>query len=176
MNNIETQIIEQDKFIREQHGLLTKSIKGFTEILQRISVLKSVAKILKVDPDEAFNEEGNSGLNERLVDRETYEATGLAILGGVIQATEENTLKRLLFRATRGQAILHTFDIVIDRADVLLDTDEPTQYKPRGYFVLFEDGGLRRIVTRVCKSFMGQVYETSLQQVLNDLNQASVQR
>ena len=102
MNNIETQIIEQDKFIREQHGLLTKSIKGFTEILQRISVLKSVAKILKVDPDEAFNEEGNSGLNERLVDRETYEATGLAILGGVVQATEENTLKRLLFRATRG--------------------------------------------------------------------------
>ena len=33
MNIIETQINEQDKFIKEQHGLLTKSIKGFVEIL-----------------------------------------------------------------------------------------------------------------------------------------------
>ena len=117
----------------------------------------------------------NSGLNEALLDKETIEATGLAIIGGVIGAAEENTLKRLLFRSTRGQAILHTFDINIGAEDVLLETDE---YAPKalGYFVLFEDGALRRIVTKVCKSFMGQVYETSFRTVMQDLEQAKQQR
>ena len=55
-------------------------------------------------------ERGNE-LEERLIDNETIEATGLAIIGGTILSTEENTLKRLLFRSTRGKAMLHTFDI-----------------------------------------------------------------
>ena len=48
MDFVEAQINEQDRFIKEQHGLLTKSIKGFVEILQRISVFENVSRILKV--------------------------------------------------------------------------------------------------------------------------------
>ena len=81
--------------------------------------------------------------------------------------SEENTLKRLLFRSTRGKAMLHTFDIKIDEKDVLLDEDDAN--RTRGYFVLFEDGPLRRTITRVCKSFMGNVYETSINTVTQDL-------
>ena len=70
--------------------------------------------------------------------------------------------------------MLHTFDIVIDEKDVLLE--EEGAIRTRGYFVLFEDGPLRRTITRVCKSFMGAVYETSLQTVVQDLREASAQK
>ena len=94
------------------------------------------------------------------------EATGLAIIGGTILSTEENTLKRLLFRSTRGKAMLHTFDIQIDKRDELLNDKIETW---RGYFVLFEDGPMRRPITRVCKSFMHAVYETGIKTVVQDL-------
>ena len=94
------------------------------------------------------------------------EATGLAVIGGTILQSEENTLKRLLFRSTRGKAMLHTFEIVIDKKDVLIERDDPTDKKSIGYFVLFEDGPLRRPITKVCKSFMNAVYETGLKTVL----------
>ena len=71
-------------------------------------------------------------------------------------------MKRLLFRSTQGKAMLHTFDIKTDQRDVLVDEKaEPW----RGYFVLFEDGPLRRPITRVCKGFMHSVYETSIKTI-----------
>ena len=99
------------------------------------------------------------------MDNDTIEATGLAVIGGTILLQEENTLKRLLFRSTRGKAMLHTFDIEIDQKDVLIEKDDHAP-KMRGYFVLFEDGPLRRPITKVCKSFMNAVYETGLKSVL----------
>ena len=93
--------------------MLRQSLKGFSDILSRIVVLRNVAKVLNVDPhqiDGVDVERGNE-LEERLIDNEIIEATGLAIIGGTILSTEENTLKRLLFRSTRGKAMLHTFDI-----------------------------------------------------------------
>lgn len=140
-----------------------------------MNVLRHVAKILRIDPESAFDDAENTGINEKLLDQQTVEATGLAILGGVIATTEENTLKRLLFRSTKGHAMLHTFDLTIDDADVLLDEAE-SGLRLRGYFVLFEDGHHRRTVTRVCKSFMGSVYETSFQSVISDLQEAKGQK
>lgn len=71
--------------------------------------------------------------------------------------------------------MLHTFDNkILDEKDVLLGGS--TEIGSRGYFVLFEDGPLRRIITRVCKSFMQAVYETSLQTVIQDLQQANAQK
>ena len=155
--------------MKKQHDLLKQSLKGFREILSRIVVLRNVAKMLKIDPDQAtaldFESSGPNGLNERLLDNDTIEATGLAVIGGTILLQEENTLKRLLFRSTRGKAMLHTFDIEIDQKDVLVENDDHAP-KMRGYFVLFEDGPLRRPITKVCKSFMNAVYETGLKSVL----------
>ena len=63
--------------------------------------------------------------------------------------------------------MLYTHDVIIEEKDVILG-DEGAN-RTLGYFVLFEDGPLRRIITKVCKSFMGAVYETSLQTVVQDL-------
>lgn len=169
IDKIEVEVQEQEQFLKKQHDLLKQSLKGFKDIISRIVVLRNVAKMLKLDPDQAsaldFEAGGPNGINERLLDNDTIEATGLAVLGGTILTTEENTLKRLLFRSTRGKAMLHTFEIEVDSKDVLLEKDEHA-VKMIGYFVLFEDGPLRRPITKVCKSFMNAVYETGLKSVL----------
>ena len=55
--------------------------------------------------------------------------------------------------------------------------DEEGSERLRGYFVLFEDGDVvRRIVNRVCKSFMGAVYETSLNSVHQEMREANKQK
>ncbi len=55
--------------------------------------------MLKIDPDQAnsldFESSGPNGLNERILDNDTIEATCLAVIGGTILLQEENTLKRL---------------------------------------------------------------------------------
>ena len=52
---VETDIIEKEKFLKEQNDLIRKSIKGFKDIVARINVLKAVAKVLKVDPDDSLS-------------------------------------------------------------------------------------------------------------------------
>ena len=85
--NIETDVTEQEAFLKKQHGLIKESLKGFKDILARITVLKCVAKILKVPTDEIGDVE-DRGNKEPLLDQETIEATGLAILGGTIKLSD----------------------------------------------------------------------------------------
>ena len=115
IEKIEADVAEQEQFLKKQHDMQRQSLKGFKDIISRINVLKRVAKILKIDPEEAVAlDVEKGGLTENLLDKETIEATGLAIIGGTIQVSEENTLKRLLFRSTRGKAMLYTHDIIIE--------------------------------------------------------------
>jgi len=84
-------------------------------------------------------------------------------------------MKRLLFRATRGKAIFQTFPLEIEEADVLRNDDFHT--RRLGYIVIFEEGSLiRRVVTRVCESFIGPVFETSFSQAMQELSIARAQK
>ena len=134
INMIETDVNAQETFLKKQHDLLKAGLKSFKEVLSRINVLTNVAKILKVDPEAALMDTEKSGLKEPLLEPQAL-ATELAMIGGTIQVSEENTLKRLLFRSTRGKAVLNTFDLVIEEQDVLLDEDKAN--RKLGYFVIF---------------------------------------
>ena len=80
------------------------------------------------------------------------EATNICYFGGTLSQKDSIVLKRLLFRATRGRAIMTTFDLEIDQEDVIRGDDFHTDNV--GYIVLVEDNGpLRTIAQRVCKSF-----------------------
>lgn len=46
-----------------------------------------------------------------------------------------------------------------------------------GYVVVFEDSsGLRRIVTRICNSFMNELYETAPRTISQDMLEATSQK
>lgn len=96
-----------------------------------------------------------------------------------METKEALTLKRLLFRATRGRAILTTFDLVVADEDIIRSDDyHKTQI---GYVVLFEDmGQMRKIVERVCQSFIvgesNRLFEVNPKTVQQDLKQTIAQK
>lgn len=121
-----------------------ESLDSFKVLLSRIAVLGAI--IGQVN-GEQFNKGGDVNAFVNIEEEMNFEST-LAILGGTIDAREEVFLKRLLFRGTRGQAIVHTFDLKIDKNDILMGENEVPLL---GYYVLFrENDALRRIVTRIC--------------------------
>ena len=70
------------------------------------SGLDQEINLLRQQSDQ--NKEGlDAGLlnNDYLGDQES----GLKIIGGVVSRAEVHTLKKLLFRGTRGKALLNTF-------------------------------------------------------------------
>ena len=50
IDKIESDVNEQEQFLKQQHDMLRQSLKGFSDILSRIVVLRNVAKVLNVDP------------------------------------------------------------------------------------------------------------------------------
>ena len=51
IDKIESDVNDQEQFLKQQHDMLRQSLKGFGDILSRIQVLRNVAKVLKVDPN-----------------------------------------------------------------------------------------------------------------------------
>jgi hypothetical protein len=88
------------------------------------------------------------------------------------------TLKRLLFRATRGRAILNTFSLEIDAEDIM--RGENFHNETIGYIVLVEDNGpLRKVVERVCNSFStetSKVFMINPRSVQADIKEITAQK
>jgi hypothetical protein len=61
----------------------------------------------------------NAKINESLINSEILDSSNICYLGGTIDTKEGHTLKRLLFRSTKGRAILTTFELNIAEEDVL---------------------------------------------------------
>ena len=83
-------------------------------------------------------------------------------------------MKKLLFRSTRGKAILTTFDLVVSEEDQV--RGENFHQRLIGYVIMFESGPMRRIVDRVCQGFnLGEMrcnFEILPRNVQVELNQA----
>lgn len=89
-------------------------------------------------------------------------------------------MKRLLFRATRGRAILTTFALEIEQEDIMRRDNFHSE--TTGFIVLIEDNGpLRKIVERVCHSFsnndeINRVFEINPKSVAADLKETIAQK
>lgn len=171
---IELDVNDQEAFIKKQKYLILDAINDYRECIQRICVLEEVTKSLGFSSDEPDAEQAPptsinaEPMRESLLDREIYVDTNIVYFGGTIEKREEFTLKRLLFRATRGKSIFRTFELKIKEEDTIRGDD---YHQSRvGYIVIFEEGEkLRAIIQKVCQSFIGPVFETSYQNVKQQL-------
>ena len=102
--------------------------------------------------------------------------TNLRIIGGTIRKSDIQTLKRLLFRGTRGRALVTTFDLNLDISDVLnnkLFTFDDVE----GYVIIYDDTtNIGRAVMRICNSFQSDLFEASLFTIGQDLTEARNQK
>jgi len=68
--------------------------------------------------------------------------SNVAYVGGTVDQRDELTLKKLLFRSTRGQAIISTFQLEVSDEDVLRGDD--FHKRLTGYTIMFHDNGVMR--------------------------------
>lgn len=93
----------------------------------------------------------------------------MRILGGTVLKTEVQMLKKLLFRATRGKAILSTFLLEVKESEKMNKVDFGFD-KMVGYIVLFDDtANIGHTIMRVCNTFQADLFETSILNCRNDL-------
>jgi hypothetical protein len=83
-------------------------------------------------------------------------------IAGTIEVSEKERLKRLLFRATRGKALIFFQDIVNDpnapNAKAIAKFSK--LINKAVYIVVFQDGPqIRQRIMRICDSFMGQRFD-----------------
>jgi vacuolar-type H+-ATPase subunit I/STV1 len=87
--------------------------------------------------------------NERVPLMEGLSAT--AHIAGTIDVKEKNRLNRLLYRATKGNAIVYFEDIAIVQKDL---TGKPMEKS--SYIITFTEGrAIRNKITNICDSFSG---------------------
>ena len=140
----------------------------FRKVLARIYFLQEVAELLKVDQNTLANDAENALLSDHdAKQQENQEGllttqTALRIVGGTVKQSDVQTLKKLIFRGTRGKALVQTFDLNLDISDVLNNKSFNFDAMD-GYVVIFDDTtNLGRTIMRICNSFQSDLYETSL--------------
>ena len=134
--------------MKEQTKLIDEAVKSFRSLVCQINILNSVAKIMGLQQEKVITGDNElrisasqktAKIHESLINQEILESSNICYLGGTLDARDGITLKRLLFRSTRGRAILTTFELDVAEEDVLRgDSYHKHQI---GYVVLFEDFG-----------------------------------
>ena len=101
-------------------------------------------------PEASVGQSKAAGIRESLMS--DFQNTKLVYFGGTIESKDTLRLKRMLFRSTRGKAIMTTFPLEVEETDRI--RNDSFHNENEGYYVLIEDTGcLVDVVKRVCKSF-----------------------
>jgi len=102
-----------------------------------------------VDLNASVNK--STQLNESLLNH--VDETNMVYYGGTVRNQDIAALKKLLFRVTRGHAIITSFELQVHEDDII--RNDFFQRERIGYIVLLEDQPqLRTRVERVCQSFV----------------------
>ena len=190
LSQIDHDIHQQSEFLKNQNSLLQKSCMDFRKVLSRIFFLQFVAQTFNIDYSKEIAKYADSekALNENLLlgdgEKKKQELsenilgtqTSLRIVGGTVKSTELLQLKKLIFRGTRGKALVQTFELNLDDSDVLNNPSWSFD-QMEGYLVIFDDStNIYRSIMRICNSFGTEVYETSISQITTQLHDVLEQK
>ena len=150
---IQKDIAKQEAFIQTQNAQMREaeySLQNLTDCLQ----------VLKVAEETIPNLESR---HQGVADREPEEGAGLmgsaaaesnlTKVAGVIEKTEIERLRRLIFRATKGKSFMYVQDYAADE-------DIQGASRRAVYIIMYWDGRhIRERISRICDSFQGERYE-----------------
>lgn len=168
--SIEDEISKKQAFILEQTTKSKDMHDNFNLLFEYRIVLKKAMKIiqgkdLKIDEDEDDSEKKESESVQPI--RGSH--ISLGHIAGTINQTEKMRFKKLIFRATRGNALCYFSDIqqpVKDYYGLVI--------KKSVYVLVFQEGEvLRQKLIKICESFMGETFdipENNVQAKFDDLN------
>jgi len=164
---IEHETREQDGFVMEQLNRMKEMHENYETLTDFHTVLTRIQKIvpaislrrLSQRAASVASEDGRpmTSLNyvQEQDDKVPLMSSGLqfANIAGAILQTEKEKMKKLMFRATRGNALTFFSDFTETGFN-------GHQIHKTVYLVVFQEGvRMRERVTRICDSFMGQRFE-----------------
>jgi V-type H+-transporting ATPase subunit a len=155
---IEKEVETKESFVAQQTEILRKMHEDLNHLVQYKTVLSKAASVIgggKLMGDKSMSldqsqEEGD--VHESLVDMGQITIGHIA---GTILKEEQERFNRLVFRATRGNAIVCFKEF----------TKPVVDYFGKGqmksvYIIVFQEGEfIRDRINRICDSFMGDRYE-----------------
>ena len=178
---IEQDINSQAEFMKQQNTLLQNSFSQYRKQIARIKFLEQVSQICEKEKPtgadlEAKVLQNQNQVQDSLLQNDTLVESSVKVMGGTVPKAEVQMLKKLLFRATRGRALLSTFALEIDSTDQMNAYDFGFDNN-LGYIILFEESlNIGRIVMKICSSFQADLFETTISGCHQELQQAIEQK
>jgi len=144
---IDQDVQDKEKFVSNQSKQISEMRAELNKLRDYETVLQFVQRMMPVI--------GNAApARARNVDQETVEplmqegGISITFVAGTIKDGEQDRMKKLLFRVTRGKALTHFYPF-----------EQDGQMKAT-YMVVYQDGQIiRERVLKICESFMGQRFE-----------------
>ena len=180
LQQIDSDIHQQADFLQTQNNLLKQSVMDFRKVLARIFFLENVADLLKIDVSRSQARDVENGMmgedqqrrNELGDNLLQPQSSAFRIIGGTVRRNEVQLLKKLVFRGTRGKALVNTFDMNLDVNDVL-NNKSFTFDTLEGYVIIFDDTtNIGNSIMKICRGFQCDLFETSLSTCNNELMEA----
>jgi V-type H+-transporting ATPase subunit a len=182
---IETDIIKKEKFVQEQirkekdiydSYLLLREYKKVLQLSKEM-IISSGRQNLAQTSNTSLNysvtkeEETKNDNNRALLTQDNMEnQISVGTLVGTIRRHEKDQFKRLIFRATRGNALAHFRDFDAPMFDYY-----GNQIFKTVYVVMFPDGAaIKNKLSKICDSFMGEKYDipsSDIDDKINEVNQ-----
>lgn len=156
---IEKEVTKKEAFVAEQIDILRKMHEDLNQLIQYKTVLSKAASIIgggKLMGDKSlsmsFASQDGSDVHEALV------GAGQITIGhiaGTILKEEQERFNRLIFRATRGNAIACFREFTKPITDYF-----GKESMKSVYIIVFQEGEfIRDRINKICDSFMGSRYE-----------------
>lgn len=156
--DIEKEVKSQHDFISEQIEILKKMKDDYNYLIEYKNVLSKAASILggkRVESEDSMsldNSNDSVSIHKSLMD--AHEIT-IGHVAGTILREEQERFHKMIFRVTRGNAIV-TFK---EFTKPVIDYFGKRQMKTV-YVIIFQEGEfIREKIIRICDSFMGQRFE-----------------
>lgn len=158
---IEDEIKQKEMFVQEQTRKGKEIHDSFNLLFEYKTVLKKAANILSDQGRGMVNEQAAIGsLNneeEKSGDQQQLLAGGISVghIAGTINKDEELRFKKLIFRATRGNALCYFDDFRVPIKDFY-----GNECHKSVYVVIFQEGGsIREKIIKICDSFLGERFD-----------------
>lgn len=163
---IETDITQKEKFVQEQIRKEKDIYDSYILLVEYKKVLKLSKQMImtsnqplpkqiaRTSLNASFREEDKeeSETKEALLDNAPIRVSSII---GTIQMNEKERFKKLVFRATRGNALCHFKDFEKPIIDYYGNEIHKTVY-----VVMFPDGeAIKEKISKLCDSFLGEKYD-----------------
>jgi len=165
--DLETQILEKEKFIESQVELVKQIYEDYIDLVEQKQVLNRSFELvsgLKKQLNESSQVEGvkNSGYAHSALEEEDeqesnfFQEVKIETICGTVESKEAERFKRLIYRQTRGQVLMHFSDLNMN-----VKNFEGEVIRKQVYVLMFHDMEILRLkIGRICDSFQSKRFMT----------------